>query len=51
MERQVPYTGARLLHDARYNKDSAFSPQEREWMGLRRAPRGIHSRLQKNLLR
>ncbi len=31
---EVPARGAQLLHDARYNKDSAFTTEERQRLGL-----------------
>jgi hypothetical protein len=31
---EVPALGAQLLHDARYNKDSAFTAEERQRLGL-----------------
>ena len=31
---EVPARGAELLHDARYNKDSAFTTEERQRLGL-----------------
>ncbi|MHC5002307.1 MAG: NAD-dependent malic enzyme [Planctomycetota bacterium] len=31
---ELPYTGARLLHDPRFNKDSAFTEAERDRLGL-----------------
>src|SRR5262249_52049744 len=31
---EVPLTGERLIRDPRYNKDSAFPPQERDAFGL-----------------
>ena len=28
---KAPFSGPRLLHESQWNKDGAFSPQERDW--------------------
>jgi len=35
---EIPFHGSELLHDSTYNKDAAFSSEERESLNLRGLP-------------